>query len=304
MRSELAIEGIFVALATPFTPDGSAIDEDRLRAHLNRLIDAGVHGIVPAGTTGEFTTLTLAERKRLTEVCVQVVAGRVPVIPGTGALSTADAIDLSVHAAKAGADAVLVIPPYYDGMSLRALHTYLRRIAEAIDIPIGYYNIPSCSGVTLTPGELSDLGQIEGVEFIKDTSGDAASLGALLMTQQTTGIAAFNGWDALTLFALANGAKATIWGAANLIPELTVELWSAVAERADLAEGRRVWEKIWPVCNFLEGHNYVAGVKCGLSLTGNSVGPSREPVLAFDDAEERELAAVLQAAGLTVSATR
>lgn len=113
-----ALTGIMVALITPFTDDQSAIDESRLQAHIEHLIQAGVHGLVPGGSTGEFRVMTTAERKQLTELCVKFAAGRVPVVVGTGSLHTAEAVELSVYAAQAGAAAVMVVPPFYDPVNL------------------------------------------------------------------------------------------------------------------------------------------------------------------------------------------
>jgi 4-hydroxy-tetrahydrodipicolinate synthase len=275
-----------VALVTPFTADGTEIDGDCLRSQVERLIAAGVHGLVPGGSTGEFTALTLAERKQLTEDCVKAANGRVPVVAGTGALSTAEAIELSRHAASVGASALMVVPPFYDAPNLEQVKAHLAAVQEASGLPIVYYNIPAASGVDLTAAEIASLAEVKGVDFLKDTSGDAVSLGELLVAHHDK-ITAFNGWDTLTFFGLASGAKGTVWGATNLIPDLSMQLWDAVAVRGDLAEGRQLWAKIWPICNFLESHNYAAAVKTGLELIGESAGPVRAPFTLLD-AEARE----------------
>ncbi|KKY27174.1 putative dihydrodipicolinate synthetase family protein [Diplodia seriata] len=193
------LKGILVALITPFTEGGKAIDAARLDAHINNLITLGVHGLVPGGSTGEFTTLTIAERKQLVEICVASAAGRVPVVAGIGALSTADAIDLATYAARAGASALMVVPPFYDAPSVSTLHEYLGEIhAAAPQLPIMYYHIPSASGVTLSPAQIADLSAV-GVRYLKDTSGDAPALTALLFgAQHAQRVTAFNGWDTLT----------------------------------------------------------------------------------------------------------
>src|SRR3954467_7149536 len=143
--------GVLPALITPFTDDGDAIDTRALSAIVDRLIAAGVGGLVPGGSTGEFTTLTNAERRELVEVTVEAAADRVPVVAGTGALSTRETVELSRHAERAGAAAVMVVPPFYDALSWRELLAHYTAVAEAIDIPIVYYNVPSASGVRVTP---------------------------------------------------------------------------------------------------------------------------------------------------------
>ena len=290
-----SLSGVLVALITPFTADGSEIDVQNLHAQVDRLVDAGVHGLVPGGSTGEFTALTLAERKQLTEACVKAADGRVPVIAGTGALSTAEAVELSEHAAAVGATALMVVPPFYDAPTLKQVKTHLAAIHKASGLPIVYYNIPAASGVQLSSAEIASLGEVEGVAYLKDTSGDAVSLGELLVAYPDK-ITAFNGWDTLTFFGLTSGAKGTVWGASNVIPELSMRLWDAVAVRGDLEEGRRLWAKIWPICNFLESHNYAAAVKTGLELIGHPAGPVRAPFDLLDGDAREELSELLAAA--------
>ena len=125
------LKGILVALITPFTDDGSKIDEGRLSAHIDHMINAGIHGLVPGGSTGEFTALTLEERKQLTELCVKYAAGRVPVVAGTGSTSTREAVDLAKHAAQSGAAALMVVPPFYDPVNVEQLNEMMGEIYKA-----------------------------------------------------------------------------------------------------------------------------------------------------------------------------
>src|SRR5919204_5257374 len=161
--------GVLPALITPFTEDGSAIDTEALTAIVDRLVNAGVAGLVPGGSTGEFTTLSHAERREVVEATVEAAAGRVPVVAGTGALSTRETVELSVHAEQAGAAAVMIVPPFYEALSWRELLAHYTAIADAIEIPIMYYNLPSASGQRLTAGQLREL----PITCLKDTGGDA-----------------------------------------------------------------------------------------------------------------------------------
>jgi dihydrodipicolinate synthase/N-acetylneuraminate lyase len=290
------LTGVLVALVTPFTADGSQIDVDALEAHIDRLVEAGVHGLVPGGSTGEFTALTVAERKQLTEACVKAADGRVPVIASTGALSTAETVELSRHAAEVGAAALMIVPPFYDAPSLDQVKAHLAAVHQASGLPIVYYNIPAASGVSLTAAEIASLGEVPGVEYLKDTSGDAVSLGELLIAHGDK-ITAFNGWDTLTFFGLASGATGSVWGATNVIPELSMKLWDAVAVRGDLEEGRRLWARIWPICDFLEAYNYAAAVKTGLELVGHPVGPVRAPFELLDEEARTRFSSLLEVAG-------
>jgi 4-hydroxy-tetrahydrodipicolinate synthase len=291
-----SLHGILVALITPFTDDKSAIDESRLESHINRLITAGIHGLVPGGSTGEFTTMTLAERKQLTELCVKYAAGRIPVVAGTGATSTAEAVELAVHAKQAGAAAVMVVPPFYDPVNLEQLTEMFGEIHEASGLPIMYYNIPSASGLTLSPTEIAGLSKV-GVKYLKDTSGNAPAFTELVFALSDQ-ITAFNGWDTLTFYGLAAGCPGGVWGAANIIPELAVELYEAVSVKGDLVRGRELWSKAWPICKFLESHNYAAAVKTGVELTGQATGGLRKPFALLSPELQEELKGLLKNAGV------
>ncbi len=157
MPDHAGFHGVLPALITPFSDDRAAIDADALTANVERLINVGVAGLVPGGSTGEFTTLTHAERRELIELTVAAAAGRVPVVPGTGALSTRETVELSVHAERSGAGAVMIVPPFYDPLGWRELLAHYAAVAEEISIPIMYYNLPSASGVTLDAGQLRQL---------------------------------------------------------------------------------------------------------------------------------------------------
>lgn len=203
---------------------------------------------------------------------------------GTGALSTRDAVDLAAHAAQAGASALMVVPPFY----------------AASQLPIIFYNIPSATGLSLTPAEIASLAEVEGVRYLKDTSGDAVALTELLQSYGDR-ITTFNGWDTRTFYGIAAGAKGSVWGATNFIPELSRQLWDALAVDADLIRGRELWAKIYPICRLLEQHNYAAVVKSGLQLTGYPAGPARKPFTLLEEDARAELARLLRAAGITVA---
>lgn len=290
-----ALQGILVALVTPFTDDGTAVHEGRLKAHIDRMIDAGIHGLVPGGTTGEFTAMTLDERKQVTELCVKYAAGRVPVVAGVGALSTRECVDLAKHAAQAGAAATMVVPPFYDPVNYEQLRELMKEIYEESKLPIVYYNIPSASGITLSPQEMASLSDV-GVHYLKDTSGNAPALTELLFEVDDK-ITAFNGWDTLTFYGLAAGAKGSVWGASNIIPELSVELWETLAVKKDLVAAQKLWRKIYPICKFLESHNYPSAVKTGMELRGWETGALRKPFSFLKKELTEELSNLIVASG-------
>jgi 4-hydroxy-tetrahydrodipicolinate synthase len=286
------LHGVLPALITPFTEDGSAIDTDGLAANIERLIAAGVSGLVPGGSTGEFTTLTHAERRELVEVTCATAEGRVPVVAGTGALSTRETIELSVHAERSGTAAVMIVPPFYEALPWDALLAHYAAVAGAIEIPIMYYNLPSASGVRLTAEQFRDLQRV-GVTSLKDTGGDAVAAAELI---QTDGPTLLNGWDTLTFAALASGVRAVVWGTASILPRECVELHRCLIDEVDLPAARALWARLWPLCHFLERQSYSAAVKTACGLVGDATGPVRAPLLPLDDATTAELAALLDAA--------
>ena len=296
--SNVEIRGILAAVVTPFTADGSAIDEDNLRAQVDRLVDAGIHALVPTGSTGEFASLSFDEHKRVIELYVEAAAGRVPVIAGIGGLTNQITIELAKHAKQVGADALMVVPPFYEPLGFEDVKFFLTSVSEAADLPIVYYNIPGITGAKLSPAELAELGEIENVNYLKDTSGDAIALTDLLVNHSGK-IKAFNGWDTLTFVGIASGAEAAVWGAAGIVPEQAVELWNVLAEKKDLDAGRELWAKLWRLADFLESVNYIAGVKAGLELVGSPAGPPRLPARPLSDEKRAELKEILDAIGVT-----
>lgn len=288
-------QGIMVALITQYKPDGG-IDLEAIDEHVKRLLAFGIHGFVPGGSTGEFTALTTEERKQLVEQVVKSSAGRAHVMAGIGELSTAKAVDLAVHAAQVGAHSLMVVPPFYDAPNKDELKEHMREIHEASGLPIVYYNIPTASGVSLTPKEIADLNTV-GVKYLKDTSGNAPALTDLLFTYGSD-ITTFNGWDTLTFYGLAAGAKGSVWGTTNILPELSMELWDALAVKGDLKKGREVWAKIFPLCKVLESYNYCAGVKTAMELRGWKTGGIRKPFKLLVGEPKAELEAALKHAGV------
>lgn len=298
MTAPQELKGVMVALITPFSEGQRNIDRQALDAHIKRLLDAGVHGLVPGGSTGEFAALSTEERKQLLEQTVASAGGRVPVVAGIGDLSTSKAVELAKHAAGTGAAALMVVPPFYDAVSIDELRDMLREIHTESGLPIVYYNIPSASGLSLTPDQIAGLSDV-GVKYLKDTSGNGPALTEMLFSDAFAAkMTCFNGWDTLTFYGLAAGAKGSVWGATNVIPELSMQLWEALAVRGDLAEGRKLWRKIFPVCKVLESYNYAAAVKTGMELRGWTAGGTRKPFALLQDKGRAELAAALKAAGI------
>ena len=293
----ITFTGIFAACITPFSSDGAEIDFDGISAHVEHMISNGVHGLVPGGSTGEFTALTVAERKAGNRAYIQAADGRVPVVAGTGALATEETIELSRDAEEAGADALMIVPPFYDTPSFEEIVVHYRAVSKVVDIPIMFYNIPDATGLDISAEQFGRLGREAGVACYKDTSGDFSKFTSVYLDHPED-IQAINGCDTLTFAALALGTDAGVWGAASFIPRLCTDLYSALAIEGDMPRARELWEKIHPICVFLESHSYACGVKTGVELVGLPAGPTRGPILPLAAEHREELRGLLNAAGL------
>lgn len=290
------LSGVLAALSTPFAEAGD-VDVPTLRFHVERLIDAGVHGLVPCGSTGEFAALTLDERKEITRVVCDQAAGRVSVVPQTGATRTADAIDLTADAARHGADAVLVVQPFYEAPTTDEIVGYFAAVGGASDLPVVVYNLPSATGVNLTPDLLLRLAtEIKQVRYVKDSSGDLEQAYDLIYHHADT-ITPLIGWDTILLPALAAGAAGTIWGAPNFMPYECVQLWSDATE-GRLDDAQQLWNRMWPVQQFLVREGYAASVKAAAELMGTPLGAPRPPFSRLPQDRRDALRIVLERAGL------
>jgi 4-hydroxy-tetrahydrodipicolinate synthase len=290
-----SLGGVLVALATPFSADAS-LDEATLRALVDRTIDGGVHGVVACGSTGEFSALTVDERRRVVETVVDQAAHRVPVIAQTGSTSTAEAIRLSRHAQSVGADVVMPVAPFYEPLSLAETMQYLRRVASSVDIPVMLYNLPTGTGVDLSPDTVATLArEVENIRYVKNTTPDMAQA-AQLIHHYGDLVGTFIGWDTLILSSLISGSAGVMAGTANAVPAEIVAVYDAVRS-GDLDSARQAWARVYPLLDAALSVNYIAAVKVALEAVGFSAGSPREPVLPLDPedaARITELASVFR----------
>lgn len=289
------LRGILPALVTPFTPEGE-LDEDALRALLRRLLPH-VDGVVPGGTTGEFTSLSDAERRRVIEVTLEEAGGRVPVVAGTGCASTRDTVALTRFAKEAGAEAALVVSPFYLRPTFAELYEHYETV-DAVGLPILLYNIPQCTGSHLRWWTAEGLAHLENVVGIKDSSGDVG-FGMALFEKVGDRMAILCGHDEIVLAALAAGADGAILASANLIPEAWREVEAAV-RRGDLAAARARQAEVQKVARIVVRKGPCQAVKEGLRMQGLEVGDSRHPMMpgdAFEREDREELRLQLEALG-------
>lgn len=288
------LTGIIAAVPTPFTADGSQVDVAAVRATTERLIAGGIHGIVPTGTTGEFHVLSVEEYRTVVKAYIDAAAGRVPVVPGMGCMTIKAAIATVQFCEKAGADAVMVVPPFYDPLPYALLKNFLTQVCASVSIPIMYYNLPGATGIHLNADQIRELGQIKGLDYMKDTSGNAKEqVDVLTRSNENGSFTLLNGWDTLTFSALALGATAAVWGVATILPREAVELYEALAVKGDLTAARQQWKLLWAVSDFLESVPYPSGIKAGLDIIGASAGPIREPAAPLSSDEYQRFEVIL-----------
>ncbi|MFB7710056.1 4-hydroxy-tetrahydrodipicolinate synthase [Streptomyces sp. NPDC056105] len=284
--------GILTALATPYDEAGD-IDEKLLRVLVDRSVDGGVSGVVAGGSTGEFAAMTGDERRLLVETVVDQTAGRVPVIAQTGAVATREAVALTRHAEKAGADVVMVVAPYYEALTTDETLRYLRTVADSVSIPVMLYNIPDATGVNLDPDTVGALArEQENIKYIKDTSADMAQAGQLIHRYGDV-IDTFLGWDSLLLASVAEGAAGVMAGTGNIMPADLVAVHQALTS-GDLELARARWKRIYPLMDTLmTGGPFIQGVRAALHEIGLPVGEPREPLLPVEDTHRERIRAAL-----------
>ncbi|MCZ2844879.1 MAG: 4-hydroxy-tetrahydrodipicolinate synthase [Candidatus Bathyarchaeota archaeon] len=281
-------EGIIPALVTPFTDDGKSIDEGRIREVVDYTIENGSTGVVPCGTTGEFQNLSSEERKRVIEIVIDQANGRVPVIAASGHSSTKIAIDMTKHAKDVGAEAALVVTPYYHKPTDRGIFEHYRLIAESVDLPIVLYNIPHVTGINLSWQMVEDLADIPNIVGLKDSSGELKYMMAVLEKTKPK-ISLLCGHDEVVLPALAVGCSGAILASANFMPDIWTKIYSHVRE-GEIERAQELQFKIQKICRIIVKSGAV-GTKAALNMIGISSGNARLPLtyggeLSYEDAEE------------------
>jgi 4-hydroxy-tetrahydrodipicolinate synthase len=243
-------KGVYAVAVTPFKADGS-FDYDKAKDHVDWLIENGVHGIVVLGATGEYLSVTDEEHKSYVNVMVPYINGRVPVIVGATRERPDDVIDLILNAKKAGAQAAMVLPPYYCHPSQKEVVENYRYICEKTGFPVMAYNNPGSCGIELSRETLNEIYKIPGIELVKESSGTIQKLTEVI-SDAPSHIAAFCGCDTLPFESFAVGSPGWICMLANVAPRDCVALFNAVYEEKDLANGMKIYQRILPGLNHLE----------------------------------------------------
>lgn len=299
MTPIMEFKGIYTPVVTPFNADYSA-DYGALDAVLERLIAAGVHGVISGGSTGENYAMSVAERLDVAERTIRTVAGRVPVIMGTGAMLPGDSMALAMGGKSMGANALLVATPPYAVPTERENALAALAIDRAADLPIMLYNYPGRMGVNMGEEFLDRVGRSRNVCAIKESSGDINRVH--LLARDYPHIQMSCGMDDQALEFFAWGAKSWVCGGSNFLPDEHIALWRACAVEGDFDKGRRIMSAMMPLMRVLEqGGKFVQCIKYGVTFQGIETGAIRPPLKALNKDDKRALEQVIRVLKTTIA---
>jgi len=288
------LRGSMTALVTPFK--NGAVDEEAFRAHVEWQIESGTHGLVPVGTTGESPTLSHREHERVVEICIEQARGRAPVIAGAGSNSTAEAVEFSRHAEKVGADAVLIVTPYYNKPTQEGLYQHFKAINDAIGIPILIYNIPGRSVIDMSVETMARLYELKNIVGVKDATANVARAS---LQRQAMGpdFIQLSGEDATALGFMAHGGHGCISVTSNVAPKLCAEMQEACL-RGDYNAALQYQDRLMPLHTALFIESNPCPVKYALSALGRMSSEVRRPLVEVSEGTKQAVRAAMVHAGL------
>jgi 4-hydroxy-tetrahydrodipicolinate synthase len=284
--------GSMTALITPFK--NGKVDEDKLRELIDFQIDNKTQALVPCGTTGESATLNYEEHNRVIDITIKHTRGRIPVIAGTGSNSTDETIMLTRHAKEAGADACLLISPYYNKPTQAGLIAHFTKVADSVDIPIVIYNVPGRTGVNIEPETVAKLSEHRNIIAVKEASGNLDQISKII---SLCNIVVLSGDDSLTLPILSIGGRGVISVASNIVPKDIAELVDSF-EKGDIAKARRLHYKLFPLFKTLFIETNPVPVKTAMAMKGMIDLELRLPLVPMKDENKDKLKKVLEEYGI------
>lgn len=293
---------VFTFVPTPTANDGEAIDHDTLLRTIDYQIENGVDGVCLFGSTGGNGSFSDDEMKEATKRTVRHVDGRIAVIAGTGARTTAACIALSKHAQDAGCDGIMVLPVSYWPLTPDEVFEHYERVAAAVTVPICVYNNPWTTGVDMKPDFLARLVRLPNVSCIKESTGDLSRITAIrLLTKD--GVTLIAGWESTSLQAFMAGATGWAPVCTNFAPRAAMDFFRAAVRERDAAESRTLWDRLFPLCEFICAKSHIRVAHTGLDIIGRPVGPPRRPMRMLAPADRELLQGVLQHLGAAPGAT-
>jgi 4-hydroxy-tetrahydrodipicolinate synthase len=288
------LKGSLVALITPFR--NGKVDEKAFQSFVDWQIKQGTEGVVPCGTTGESPTLSHEEHKRVVELCIEVAKGRVPVVAGTGSNSTEEAIDFTRHAKNAGADAALVVTPYYNKPTQEGLYQHYKAINDAVDLPIIIYNIPPRCVIDMSVATMARLAQLPNIVGVKDATNDLARP---LRTRAATGadFSILSGEDVPAIAFMSQGGDGCISVTANVAPRACADMHNAW-RKGETATAMKMNERLLPLHDALFCETSPAPVKFACSLLGKSTADVRLPLVPASPQAQEMVRGAMRSAGV------
>ncbi len=291
-------EGIYTPIITPFTRAGE-IDRSAFRVLIDQVIQAGVHGIIVGGTTGEYYALSQAERLETFALAKEAIAGRVPMIAGVNALRTEDAINLALAAKEIQADCILLGAPYYAMPTEQELIQHVLAVDQKVNLPIMLYNFPDRTGVPMGAEFLDRVSRNANIVAIKESSGDINRVH--LLAKSYPHIQMSCGMDDQALEFFVWGAKSWVCGASNFLPKEHIALYRACVVENDFIKARKIMSAMLPLMGMLEqGGKFVQCIKYGCDLQGFPAGPVRKPLRPLSQTLKREMQIVVETVQKTV----
>jgi len=292
----IKLEGSFTAMVTPF--EGDTVNEERLRRMVEFQIENGTSGLVPCGTTGESPTLSHEEHRRVIDIVIDAVDGRVPVIAGTGSNSTTEAVSLTRHAREAGADAALLITPYYNKPTQPGMIGHYKAVAASCDIPMIVYNCPGRTAVNTTADTIVELSAVPNIVGVKEASGNMDQICDIIL--RTPGdFTVLSGDDSMTVPMMSVGARGVISVISNIAPRLVADM-TAAALSGDFAKASAVNGRLFPLMRTLMNvETNPSPVKAAMNILGMGAGPVRLPLAEPSDEGKALISRYLAEAGIT-----
>ncbi len=291
-RSE-EFAGLSTALITPFR--NGEVDVEALQQQVEFQILAGATGVCPVGTTGECPTLSHPEHERVIAAVVEAAAGRIKVMAGTGSNSTEEALRLTRWAAKAGADAALIVAPYYNKPTQEGFFQHFRALAQAVDIPICIYNIPGRTGKNIEPDTIVRMSELPNITMVKEATGSLDQASQII---NSTDLTVLSGDDSLTLPLMSIGARGVVSVVGNIVPKDMAALIEAF-EAGDVALAQRWHHQLFPLCRDMLGlSTNPIPIKAAMKMLGRDSGELRMPLVALSPVEEAKLRTTLEKYGL------
>ncbi len=292
---KMKLKGSYTALITPFD-DNYEIDEAGYRENIDFQIENGIHGLLPVGTTGESATMSHAEHKKVVDIAVDQVNGKVPVLAGAGSNNTTESLDLCKHAQNTGADAVLIVCPYYNKPTQEGLYQHYKTLADSIDIPLVIYNVPSRTGKNIEAETTLRLAEIDNIIGIKEASGDINQCMKIIKNAPSD-FSVMSGNDDITMPLMAIGGKGVVSVVSNMIPDKVSSMCNAMLED-DIKKGREIFTEIYDFCKDMFIETNPIPIKTAMNMIGRPAGKLRLPLVEPLAQNKEKIKAALKDIGL------